>query len=113
MGTAASEPCESVHEELGHRAERGSTTLESPLPERLRGLLESFDRTETGLSEALALLGLQNFDNLDNFVPVSELQPATQHLIDRLGCRHPATLQRVSAVYASVAGREGPVQNCL
>ncbi|CAE8687076.1 unnamed protein product, partial [Polarella glacialis] len=35
----------------------------------------------------------------------SDLPPITQHLIDRLGCRHPATLERVSAVYSTFANR--------
>ncbi|CAE7767061.1 unnamed protein product [Symbiodinium sp. CCMP2592] len=85
--------------------------LEGPLERqrRIAELLNRFDGDGPGSEEVLEVLGLDR--GLDvgqqTFILTSELQPATQRLIDRLGCRHPATLQRVSQVYASVARREG------
>ena len=46
-------------------------------------------------------------EDVDDVVSVAELQPLTQRLIDRLSCRQPATLERISAVYETVADREG------
>lgn len=34
-----------------------------------------------------------------------ELQKVTQYLIDRLGCRHPPTLERITSVFTGFAGR--------
>ena len=85
--------------------------LEGPLERqrRIAELLSRFDGDGPGSEEVLEVLGLDR--GLDRgrrtFILTAELQPATQRLIDRLGCRHPATLQRVSQVYASVARREG------
>ena len=76
--------------------------------ERLQSLSALLNGFDGDGSTALALLGLNPYDgSCHGFIPTAALQPATQRLIDRLGCRQPATLQRVSAVYASVAGREG------
>ncbi|CAE7220840.1 hypothetical protein AK812_SmicGene4497 [Symbiodinium microadriaticum] len=90
--------------ELGHRTEERTEEGERQL-ERRR-IAELLSRFAGGDGEVLEVLGLNLDDRGRGFILTAELQPATQRLIDRLGCRHPETLQRVSQVYASVARRE-------
>lgn len=65
------------------------------------------------LTDAVALSAhcRELWDDVDvhgaDFLPQEELQPVTQRLIDRLGCRHPSSLERIGAVYSTFAHREG------
>ncbi|CAE7613552.1 unnamed protein product [Symbiodinium sp. CCMP2456] len=88
------------------RCELGEREGQLDRQRRIAELLSRFDG-DGGDGEVLDVLGLDLDDRGRGFILTAELQPATQRLIDRLGCRHPETLQRVSQVYASVARRQG------
>eukprot|EP00931_Biecheleriopsis_adriatica_P054168 TRINITY_DN31843_c0_g1_i1.p1 TRINITY_DN31843_c0_g1~~TRINITY_DN31843_c0_g1_i1.p1 ORF type:complete len:769 (-),score=168.69 TRINITY_DN31843_c0_g1_i1:47-2353(-) len=121
MGNAASEETLDESADIGEQASYASRHEEEHNP---RAVAERYQRLHSVVSQLLndeealarqcecllppdsAARNRRRFKGgEDSCILPDELQGVTQVLIDRLGCRHPATLERVSAVYSTFVGR--------